>query len=80
MDMRKVKKWNEMNADLPQLMGIPDQPLFTLKETAKIFKVHVRTIERWIEEERFAAIVLPGGKSLRIAHQEIIKVFSQTTT
>ena len=80
MDMSKPKEWNEMHLDVPQLMGIPNQALFTLKETAKIFKVHVRTIERWIEGERLPAIVLPGGKSLRIPHHEIVKVFSHTTT
>ena len=68
------------NHELPQIIGIPQQALFTVKETAEIFKVHVRTIERWIEEERLEAIVLPGGKSLRIAYQEIVEIFSQKTT
>ena len=68
------------NQEFPQMIGIPQQALFTIKETAEIFKVHVRTIERWIEEERLEAIVLPGGKSLRIAYHEILKVFSQKTT
>jgi len=60
--------------------GIPRQPLFTIREAAGLFKVHARTVERWIEEERLDAIVLPGGKSLRITYQEVLKVCGQTAT
>ncbi len=60
------------------MTGIPRQALFTIKEAADIFKVHVRTVERWIEEKRLGAIVLPGGRSLRITYQEILKVFEHS--
>jgi len=59
---------------------IPQQPLFTVREAAEIFKVHSRTVERWIEEGRLVAIVLPGGKSLRLTYQEVSKICGQTAT
>jgi len=76
----KTQNTLKKDYELSPIIGIPQQALFTLKEAAEIFKVHVRTIERWIEDERLEAIVLPGGKSLRITYEEIVKIFSQNTT
>jgi excisionase family DNA binding protein len=76
----KMKTKTRVQDEMLHDIGIPNQAVFTLKEVAKIFKVHVRTVERWIEGQRLAAIVLPGGKSLRVTYQEIVRVFSQTTT
>ena len=76
MQMDKPKEMSESKGEASPISGIPQQPLFTVKETAEIFKVHVRTVERWIEEQCLGAIVLPGGKSLRVPYKEISKVFS----
>jgi excisionase family DNA binding protein len=75
MQIDKPKERTENEDEASSISGIPQQPLFTVKETAEIFKVHVRTVERWIEEQCLSAIVLPGGKSLRVPYQEISKVF-----
>jgi excisionase family DNA binding protein len=74
------KEETESKPEASSISGIPQQPLFTVKETANIFKVHVRTVERWIEDNCLSAIVLPGGKSLRVPYQEISKVFFHKTT
>lgn len=76
MDEQNASITCDMESELEAIEGIPRQALFTLKETADIFKVHVRTVERWIEEQCLNAIVLPGGKSLRVPYKEILKVFS----
>jgi len=62
------------SSEKSEIPGIPRQAFFTIKEAASLFKVHVRTVERWIEERRLGAIVLPGGRLIRIPHQEILKV------
>ena len=77
MQMDKPKERTESKSEALPISGIPQQPLFTLKETADIFKVHVRTVERWIEDKCLSAIVLPGGKSLRVPYREISKIFSR---
>ena len=80
MHMDRPKGMTESEAETLLKTGISQQPLFTVKETANIFKVHVRTVERWIEDQRLAAMVLAGGKSLRVTYHEIVKVFPRTTT
>ncbi len=78
MQMDEKNGWitNDSERESALIEGVPRQALFTLKETADIFKVHVRTVERWIEEQCLNAVVLPGGKSLRVPYKEISKVFS----
>ncbi len=77
MDEKNESRTDAMKRESALIEGVPRQALFTLKETADIFKVHVRTVERWIEEQCLNAIVLPGGKSLRVSYTEISKVFSE---
>ena len=49
MQMYGPKEQTESKPEASPISGIPQQALFTVKETANLFKVHVRIVERWIE-------------------------------
>lgn len=50
---------------------------FTVQETADFFKVHTRTIFRWIEQGDLKATKL--GKSYRITREEIDRLLREGT-
>ena len=78
--LKKDQEVENQHVEQLEMLGIPRQPLFTIREAAVIFKVHSRTVERWIDEGHIDAVVLPRGKSLRLTYQEVLKVCGQDTT
>ena len=56
------------STSLQEQQALPE--LFTVKETAEVFRVDPRTIERWSEEGRLPRVKL-AGRTVRYRLQDI---------
>ena len=50
--------------------------MLTLKEVAKIFGVHWRTIRRWIDEGKIKAVHI--GRTFRIEQEEVDRLKNES--
>lgn len=56
---------------------IPNEPFFKLSEVARICKVHINTVRRWIDEGLLKAITVGGHK--RITYREFYSFLQKRT-
>ena len=54
------------------------EELLTLKEAAKILKVHPNTISRWQKEGKITLTFLPIGNRPRIKKSELNRIMNST--
>ena len=51
-----------------------DAPYMTVPLFAAIHCVHIRTVRRWIEEEKIDAVRSPGGRFWRVRSKQSVQI------
>lgn len=58
---------------------LPNKDLFRVDEVAEFLSVHIRTVQRWIDEGRIDDVIRLPGRGVRIARTTIMKIIDQST-
>ena len=54
------------------MLSVVTQPdLLTTAEVADLFRVTEATVNRWVREDKIAALSLPGGKGYRFRRSDL---------
>ena len=56
---------------------LPNKSLLRIDEVALFFGVHQRTVTRWLNEGTLEH-VKPGGKTIRIFRESVVKLIKKT--
>lgn len=51
-------------------------PLMTREEAAKYLRVHVRTLDRWMREDRLPHVRISGVRTIRVRLYDVVKMLT----
>lgn len=58
---------------------LPKKDLFRVDEVADFLSVHIRTVQRWIDEGKIEDVVRLPGRGIRVSRATIMQIVDQST-